>query len=108
MKKKQKMILLSLSILLCLIAALVGYVVWSSAHTEIQVREMRRSPDGKWAAVVQTEVYTEAFVVNDAVYAVRLKGPAQKDPQGDLVMNVPVNYPDPAPSISWNDGKLVV
>jgi hypothetical protein len=46
--------------------------------------------------------------VNDAVYAVRLKGPAQKDGQGDLVMNVPVNYPDPEPSIDWSGGKLVV
>jgi hypothetical protein len=25
-----------------------------------------------------------------------------------LVLNVPVNYPDPAPSIDWIDGKLVV
>jgi hypothetical protein len=23
-------------------------------------------------------------------------------------MNVPVNYPDPAPSIDWGDGRLVV
>lgn len=23
-------------------------------------------------------------------------------------MNVPVNYPDPAPSIEWRDGKLEV
>jgi hypothetical protein len=49
----------------------------------------------------------DAFV-DDAVYAVRLKGAEQKDRQGDLVMNVPVNYPDPEPSIDWSDGKLVV
>ena len=23
-------------------------------------------------------------------------------------MNVPVKYPDPAPSVAWKDGKLVV
>jgi hypothetical protein len=54
------------------------------------------------------EVYNAAAVVNDAVYAVRLKGPAQKNRQGDLVMNVPVSYPDPEPSIDWSNGKLIV
>jgi len=54
------------------------------------------------------EVYSAAAFVDEAVYAVRLKGPAQKDRQGDLVMNLPVNYPDPAPSIDWSNGKLVV
>jgi hypothetical protein len=103
--KKRNVILLSL---LCLIVALAVYVVRFSGHTEIEVREMKRSPDGKWTAVVQMEVYSAAAFVDDAVYAVRLKGPAQKDRQGELVMNVPVNYPDPAPSINWNDGKLVV
>jgi hypothetical protein len=49
-----------------------------------------------------------AWVVNDAVYAVRLMGPAKKNKEGDLVMNVPVNYPDPEPAIDWSDGKLVV
>ena len=72
------------------------------------MKETRKSPDGKWDAVVQMEVYNSAWVVNDAVYAVRLKGPAQKDRLGDLVMNVPVNYPDPEPSIDWSSGKLVV
>lgn len=66
------------------------------------------SPNGKWNAVVQMEVYNSGWVVNDAVYAVRLKGLAQKDREGDLVMNVPVNYPDPAPSIDWSDGELLV
>lgn len=107
MTKKKKIVLISL-VSLCLIVACVAYVVWSSAHKEIQVRDTKRSPDGKWTAVVQLEVYTAAFVVNDAVYAVRLKGPAQKDRQGDLVMNVPVNYPDPEPSIDWSGGRLVV
>src|ERR1700761_323930 len=108
MTKKKKIVLISLIVSLCLIVAFVAYVVWSSAHTETQVRDTKRSPDGKWIAVVQLEVYTEAFVVNDAVYAVRLKGPAQKNRQGDLVMNVPVNYPDPEPSIDWSGGRLVV
>ena len=54
------------------------------------------------------EVYSAAAFVDEAVYAVRLKGPAQKDRLGDLVMNMPVSYPDPAPSINWSDGKLVV
>jgi hypothetical protein len=62
----------------------------------------------KWTAVVQMEAYTEAFVVYDAVKAVRLKGPAQKDRQGDLVMNVPVNHPDPEPSIDWSGSNLGV
>ncbi len=61
-----------------------------------------------WTAVVQMEVYSAPAFVDSAVYAVRLKGPAQKDHQGDLVMNVPVNYPDPEPFIDWSDGKLVV
>jgi hypothetical protein len=108
MTKKKKIVLISLAVSLFLIVAFVAYVAWSSAHTEIQVRDIKRSPDGKWTAVVQLEAYTEAFVVNDAVYAVRLKGPAQKDRQGDLVMNVPVNYPDPEPSIDWSGGRLVV
>jgi hypothetical protein len=54
------------------------------------------------------EIYSAPAFVDNAVYAVRLKGPTQKDRQGDLVMNVPVNYPDPEPSIDWGNGKLVV
>jgi hypothetical protein len=88
--------------------ALAIYLVWPRNHLEVQVRETKKSPDGRWTAVVQMEVYNAAAVVNDAVYAVRLTGPAQKDRQGDLVMNVPVSYPDPEPSIDWSDGKLVV
>jgi len=49
-----------------------------------------------------------AVFVTVAVYTVRLKGVAQKDHKGDLVMNMDVNYPDPEPSIGWSDGKLVV
>jgi hypothetical protein len=107
MKKRNKIILGSLA-LLGLIVALATYFVWPRDHLEVQVRETKKSPDGRWNAVVQMEVYSSAWVVNDAVYAVRLRGPAQKDRLGDLVMNVPVNYPDPAPSVGWNDGKLVV
>jgi hypothetical protein len=107
MKKRNKIILTSLAVL-GLAVLLAIYFVWPRNHLEVQVRKTNTSPDGKWTAVVQMEVYNTAWVVNDAVYAVRLKGPAQKDPRGDLVMNVPVNYPDPEPSIDWSGGKLVV
>lgn len=107
MKKRNKVILTSLA-LLALVAGLAIYFVLPRNHLEVQVRETKRSPDGRWTAVVQMEIYNAAAVVNDAVYAVRLNGPAQKDRQGDLVMNVPVNYPKPEPSIEWNKGTLVV
>jgi hypothetical protein len=107
MKKRNKVILTSIGVLGLMLALPICFV-WPRSHEEVQFREAKPSPDGKWVAVVQLEVYNTAWVVNDAVYAVRLKGPAQKDRQGDLVMNVPVNYPDPEPSIDWSDGKLVV
>jgi len=107
MKKRNRVILASFA-LLGLAMAFGIYFVWPRNHLEVQVRETKLSPDAKWTAVVQMEVYNSAWVVNDAVYAVRLKGPTQKDRLGDLVMNVPVNYPDPAPSVGWNDGKLVI
>ncbi|QMV20109.1 hypothetical protein GOB94_16575 [Granulicella sp. 5B5] len=107
MKKRNKVILGSVAAL-GLVMALAIYFLWPRNHLEVQVKETRKSPDGKWDAVVQMEVYNSAWVVNDAVYAVRLKGPAQKDRLGDLVMNVPVNYPDPEPSIGWSNGTLVV
>jgi len=107
MNKRNKVILASFA-LFGLMAVLAIYFVWGRNQLEIQVRETKRSPDGKWTAVVQREVYSASAFVDDAVYAVRLKGPTQKDRLGDLVMNVPVNYPDPEPSIDWRDGKLVV
>ena len=95
-----------------LIMAIAIYFVLPSNDSwvqEVQVRETKKSPDGMWTAVVQMEVASAPAFVDDAVYAVRLKGAAQKDRDGDLVMNVPVsNYPDPEPSIGWSDGKLVV
>ena len=94
--------------MLGLIVVVAAYLFWGRNKLEIQVQATKKSPDGKWTAVVQMEVYSAAAFVDDAVYAVRLKGPAQKDRLGDLVMNVPVNYPDPPPSIDWSDGKLVV
>jgi len=106
MKKNNKVALTSLA-LLGLVVSLAVYFVWLRNDLEIQVQESKRSPDGRWTAVVQMEVYSAGFV-SDAVYSVRLKGPTQNDRQGDLVMNVPVNYPDPAPSVDWSDGKLVV
>jgi len=108
MKKNNNVILTSTLAMLGLMVALAFYFVWGRNQLEIQVRETKRSPDGRWTAVVQMEVYSASAFVDDAVYAVRLKGPAQKESKGDLVMNVPVNYPDPEPSIDWSDGKLVV
>ena len=94
-------------VLLGLTVVLAIYLAFAWPREEVQVCETKKSPDGRWTAVVQMEVSSTAFV-NVAVYAVRLKGPAQKDSEGDLVMNVPVNYPDPEPSVDWRDGKLVV
>ncbi len=107
MKVRTRVILTSLA-LLAVILAVAIYIVWPRNHLEVQVRETKISPDGKWTAVVQMEVYSAPAFVDDAVYAVRLKGPAQKDKQGDLVMNVPVNYPVPEPTIDWSSGKLIV
>jgi hypothetical protein len=95
-----------LALLACIAIAL--YHFWPRNHLEIQPREAKGSPDGKWLAVVQLEVYDPAWVVNDAVYAVRLKEATQRDSKGELVMNVPVNYPEPEPSINWSNDKLVV
>jgi len=91
-----------------LIAVFATYFMVGRNRQEIHVVSKKKSPDGKWTAVVQMEVYSASAFVDVAVYAVRLEGPTQKDRQGDLVMNVQVNYPDSAPSIDWDDGKLVV
>jgi len=104
MKKRNKVMLGSVAAL-GLVVALAIYFVWPRNHLEVQVKGTIKSPDGKWDAVVQMEVYNSAWVVNDAVYAVRLKGPEQKDRLGDLVMNVPVNTPTPEPSIDWSSGS---
>lgn len=102
----RKFILILLGLLAC--AGIALYFIWPHNHVEVQLREVKRSPDGKWIAVVQLENYNAAGVVNDAVYAVRLKRATEKTSKGDLVANVPVNYPKPAPSIEWNDSALVV
>ena len=124
MRKRNKVILASLA-LFGLMTALAIYFVWPRVRPamefasefvwprkeveEVQVLETKKSPDGMWTAVVQMEVASAPAFVDDAVYAVRLKGAAQKDRDGDLVMNVPVsNYPNPEPSIDWSNGKLVV
>jgi hypothetical protein len=108
MKKRNKIILASLVAIIGLIVAFAVYFIWTRSRLEIQILDTKKNPDGKWTAVVQMEVYSAAAFVDEAVYAVRLEGPAQKDRKGDLVLNVPVNYPDPQPTIDWNDGKLVV
>jgi len=107
MKKKRSVIPITL-IVAGLIVALSIYFVWRRDRPEVQIQETRGSSDGKWMAVVQLEVGGGISALDDPVYAVRLRGPAQKDRQGDLVMNVPVNYPDPAPTVAWSSGKLVV
>jgi hypothetical protein len=106
MKSRNKVILASLAFF-GLIIGLAVYFVSSFFSSETQVLDTKRSPDGRWTAVVQMEVDNAVFVTV-AVYTVRLKGVAQKDHKGDLVMNMDVNYPDPEPSIGWSDGKLVV
>jgi hypothetical protein len=88
--------------------ALVLYLIWPRHHLETQLYETKISPDGKWVGMVQLEVYNTAWVVNDAEYVVRLKNIGQKDSEGALVMNMQVNYPDPVPSIDWNNNQLVV
>src|SRR4051812_6839513 len=107
MKKRNKIILAFSGFCVLMVALAISFV-WPRNHYEVEFRQAKVSPDGRWIAVVELEVYNTAWVVNDAVFAVRLKGPAQKDRQGDLVMNVPVNYSDPEPSVDWRDGKLVV
>src|ERR1700760_4483745 len=92
--------------LLAILGALAIYRAWPGV--EIRVRETKRSPDGQWTAVVQMEIYETVSSLNEVVYAVRLKGPAQKERQGDLVMTLPVNSTDPEPSIDWSDGNLSV
>jgi hypothetical protein len=91
--------------------ACVGIALYFSSprnHVEVQLREAKGSPDGKWVAVVQLENYNTAWIVNDAVYAVRLKRAMHRCGEGDLVMNVPVNYPEPEPSIEWRNSTLLV
>jgi hypothetical protein len=107
MKKGNRIVFAAMA-LLGVTVALAVYFIWPRNHLEVQVHETRKSPDGRWTAVVQMEVYNTAWVVNDAVYAVRLKGPKERDRRGDLVMNAPVDYPEPAPSVEWRDGKLII
>jgi hypothetical protein len=104
--KINKFIFLPLGLLLGL--GMVLYFIWPRNHVEIQLRDTKSSPDGQWVAVVQLEVRNAGWVVNDAVYAVRLKKAGQKNVEGDLVMNVPVSHPAPEPSISWRDNTLLI
>ena len=101
--KIRRFVVLSLGILLGLV--LVLYFVWPRNHLEIQLRDTKYSPDGQLIAVVQIEVRTAGWNVNDALYAVRLKKAGRLNDEGDLVMNVPVNYPDPEPSINWSSNN---
>ena len=104
--KKRRMLLVALVIVALI--ALGLYFAWPRNHLEVQLRQSERSPDGNRLAVVQLEVFNTAWVVNDAIYAVRLKGRMQKDSAGDLVMYVPVNDPIPEPSVSWQNGTLLI
>jgi len=104
--KAPKFVLVLLGLLACIGIAL--YFISPPNHVEVQLREVKRSPDGKWVAVVQLEVYNAGGAVNDAVYAVRLKRATDERGTGDLVINVPVIYPEPEPSIDWSNSTLVV
>ncbi|HZZ43296.1 MAG TPA: hypothetical protein VFE58_10185 [Tepidisphaeraceae bacterium] len=93
-------------VLLGLIVVHVDNSFKGNQQLEIQVHQTKASPDGKWTAVVQLEVYSSGFV-SIPTFAVRLKGPAQKDPMGDLVIST-ADYSDSPPSIDWSGGKLIV
>ena len=103
--KSRKLIFLSLGLLVGVV--LVLYFVWPRNHLETQLRDTKYSPDGQLIAVVQLEVRSAGWGVNDAVYAVRLKKAGRKNDEGDLVMNVPVNYPDPEPAIKWRSNNTL-
>ena len=103
--KRLKFIFLSLGLLVGVV--LVLHFVWPRNHLEIQLRDTKYSPDGQLIAVVQLEVRSAGWGVNDAVYAVRLKKAGRKNDEGDLVMNAPVNYPDPEPSIKWRSNNTL-
>ena len=64
MKKRNKVILTSLA-LLALVAGLATYFVRGRNQMEIQVRETKSSPNGKWTAVVQMEVYSASAFVDE-------------------------------------------
>lgn len=104
---KKGKVLLGVLAIVALIAFGI-YLVWPRNHLEVQLKQSERSPDGNWLGVVQLEVFNTAWVINDPIYAVRLKGKMQKDSAGDLVMYVPVNYPIPEPSVSWQNGTLII
>lgn len=78
--KKRKLLLTLLGLVGLIVLAL--YFVWPRDHLDVQLRQSERSADGNWEAVVQLEVFNTAWVVNDAVYAVRLKGRMQRDNAG--------------------------
>lgn len=104
---KKKIAILTSLVLVVLIISLAINSTLFRTYLEVQVYETKKSPNGRWTAVVQLEVISTAFVsVPD--WSVRLQGLEQKDRNGDLVMVVEANYPDPAPSIEWTDGKLIV
>ncbi len=114
---KRKKIILGYLALLGLLVALAVYAVWlrsynlwppGSSHIDVQVLQTEKSPNDRWTAVVQQEVYGGSLAADYAQYAVRLKGSAQKDPRGDLVMAAELAYPVPRPFIRWSGGKLVV
>ena len=109
MKKRNIVILTSLASVVLIVALAIYFVLFVliRPHLEILECETKKSPDGRWTAVVQMEVHS-AFIVTVAIYAVRLQGLEQKDRKGDLVLTAEVNYTVPAPSIDWHDGKLIV
>jgi hypothetical protein len=93
--------------LIGLTVALLDNYLKGGQQSEIQVHQTKPGPDGKWTAVVQLEASSNRGFVTIADDVVRLKGPAQKDPLGDLVTVVPASSA-PSPSVDWSDGKLIV
>lgn len=105
--KTKTIIILGALLLLGLVVGCVTYLRWYGSEVEIRVLQAQRDPSGRWTATVQMEVHDTLSAVDYVNYSVLLKGPAQKDPVGDLVMNVPWG-PYPRPSVAWEGAKLIV
>lgn len=118
MTKRTRIILGSLVVVWLLMALAVcavllrGYDLWppssGSAHRDVYVLQTKKSPSGRWTAVVQLEVDGGSLAADYGLYVVRLKGPTQKNSQGDVVMFAEVAYPVPRPFVSWKGDKLIV
>ena len=95
-------------LIVALAAIYFNFVLFRTYWEVVQVYDTKKNPDGMWTAVVQMEVTSAFAFVSVADYSVRLQGLKQKDRKGDLVMVVEVRSTQPAPSIDWHDGKLII